>query len=251
MTSTTERSALRLRLGSRRGAVGAARVLPPGPTPPADRLPGVPRERKPALAALAALLILGGALASATLVLRSGDREPAVSLAHRVSPGQQLTLGDLREVQVPRDGLEHIPWSQRGDLTRYYAGPELVPGTLLTAAMITPKALLGVGEVVVGLSLKPGQLPAGLRTGDLVQAYAVEDTTASSAASGPSATGRLLVSGARVYRVGDVVSAGSGTRVPGASTLLSIVVPGATAARLTSAASGGRVAVVQMPQQER
>lgn len=251
MTSTTDRSTVRQRLGGRREAGSGAHVLPPRPAAPADRVPGVPRERRPALAALAVLLILGGALASAALVLRSGDREPAVALARHLSPGQQLTLGDLREVQAPRDGLEHIPWSQRDELTGFFAGPELVPGTLLTAGMLTPKSLLGKGEVVVGLSLKPGQLPAGLRSGDLVSAYAVADGTSNDSASGRPSAGRLLVSGARVYRVGDIVSAGSGTRAPGASTLLSVVVPGSSAATLTSAASWGQVAVVQMPQQER
>ncbi|NUR27045.1 MAG: hypothetical protein HOV83_14575, partial [Catenulispora sp.] len=61
---TTPGAAATVGAGPFAGARGA------GPT----RLPTAPRERKPALAALAVLLILAGALATVLLVNRSGHR---------------------------------------------------------------------------------------------------------------------------------------------------------------------------------
>src|SRR5688500_13092246 len=60
-----------------------------------QRLPAAPRERKPALAALAVLLILGGALTSAYLVMASGQRVAAIRIAQPVAAGQRIPLGAL------------------------------------------------------------------------------------------------------------------------------------------------------------
>ena len=57
--------------------------------PASRKLPVPPRERKPALAALAILLILGGALAATTLlVLRSGDRVSAIGIVRQIGAGR-------------------------------------------------------------------------------------------------------------------------------------------------------------------
>src|SRR5262245_60879416 len=83
------------------------------PGPQGERLPARPRERKPALAALAVLLILGGALASMSLVLRSSETVAAIGVAQPVPRGQRIPLQALREVQVARTGVAYVPWSQR------------------------------------------------------------------------------------------------------------------------------------------
>ena len=54
--------------------------------PAARRLPAPARERKPALAALAVLLILGGALGAGFLVLQSGKRVAAIEISTRIGP---------------------------------------------------------------------------------------------------------------------------------------------------------------------
>jgi hypothetical protein len=103
--------------------------------------------------------------------------------------------------------------------------------------------MVGPGEVVVGLALKPGQLPAGqLRPGDTVKAYGV--VTGGAAASGASGPGRgVLASSARVYEIGggDAGSVGEST------VQVSIVVDDAEAGPLTQAASNGNVALVLVP----
>jgi hypothetical protein len=211
--------------------------------PTGDRLPVRPRERRPALAALAVLLIVGGALASVSLVLRSSQTVAAVGVARYVSRGQRIPPDALRQVQVARTGVEYVPWEQRDQVARYYAATALVPGSLLAHRQVSTTRMVGAGEVVVGLALKPGQLPAGqLRPGDTVKAYGV--VTGGAAASGASGPGRgVLASSARVYEIGggDAGSVGEST------VQVSIVVDDAEAGPLTQAASNGNVALVLVP----
>src|SRR5487761_438610 len=71
------------------------------PTAPAARkLPGAPRERKPALAALAVLLIVGGALAVSYLMLTSTKKVAAIAIDQTVGEGQPLALSAMQQVQV-------------------------------------------------------------------------------------------------------------------------------------------------------
>lgn len=215
-----------------------------GQRPPGERLPARPRERKPALAALAVLLIAGGALASASLVLRSSQTVPAIGVARHVARGQRIPLDALRQVQVARTGVEYVPWAQRDQVARYYAATALVPGSLLAHRQVSTSRMVGPGEVVVGLALKPGQLPAGqLKPGDTVRAYGVV-TGGSAASGGGSGPGRgVLASAARVYEIseGDAGSVGEST------VQVSIVVAAAEAGPLTQAASNGNVALVLVP----
>jgi hypothetical protein len=226
-------------------------ATPPAPArgglrPPGERLPARPRERRPALAALAVLLIAGGALASASLVLRSSQTVPAIGVARPVARGQRIPLDALRQVQVARTGVEYVPWDQRDQVARYYAATALVPGSLLAHRQVSTTRMVGAGQVVVGLALKPGQLPAGqLKPGDTVRAYGV--VTGGAAASGGGGGGGpgrgVLASSARVYQIsdGDAASVGEST------VQVSIVVDDAEAGPLTQAASNGNVALVLVP----
>src|ERR1700678_2033634 len=60
----------------------------PAPTAPAGRrLPSAPRERKPALAALAVVLVVGGALLAALLVVGAGHKTGAIEITQTVGQG--------------------------------------------------------------------------------------------------------------------------------------------------------------------
>lgn len=216
--------------------------------PPGDRLPARPRERKPALAALAVLLIVGGALASTTLVLRSSQTVPAIGVARHVARGQRIPPDALRQVQVARSGVEYVPWAQRDQVARYYAATALVPGSLLAHRQVSTSRMVGPGQVVVGLALKPGQLPAGqLKAGDTVRAYGVVTGGAASGGGGSGGGGGpgrgVLASAARVYEIGD----GDAGSVGESTVQVSIVVDDSEAGPLTQAASNGNVALVLVP----
>lgn len=212
----------------------------PGTAPPVpqQRLPVPRRERKPALAALAVLLILAGALASALLVIRSGDRISVIQIAKPVAPGQRIPLSAMRETQVADTGVETVPWDQRTQVARYYAKVGLVPGTLLIPSMVSDRSILGPGRVVVGLALKPGQLPGeGVTRGDHVRAYAVGGESDSGVTPGA-----VLADDAIVY---DTVS--DSTDISSGVTRVSVVVDADDATALTRAASAGAVAVALLP----
>ena len=209
-----------------------------------QRLPSAPRERKPALAALAVLLILGGALTSAYLVMASGQRVSAIRVVQPVAAGQQIPAGALQEVQIGDTGIEYIKWSARGDVTRTYASVPLVPGALLTNAMVSRSNDAAKGRVVIGLALKPGQFPAkGLTTGKRVGLYAVGGT--GSTGSGGPRPGTVLSSDAIVIGVS---GGGNSDRLRGDQTSVDVAVLPAEAPLLTQAASTGGVALALVPE---
>ncbi len=174
-------------------------TLPRGPfpnsqqriaTPPAGRrLPGAPRERKPALAALAVLLIAGGAAVSALLLVQTGHRIPAIEISQTIGAGQAIPLSAMQEVQISAgSGLQYVPWSERDQVTRYFAGSAIPAGTLLTAKMVVQANDLTTGRQVIGLTLKPGQVPASLQIGDHVDIYDTNTTSQNSCPGLPGAT---------------------------------------------------------------
>src|ERR1700679_2596860 len=69
-------------------------------SPSARKLPGAPRERKPALAALAVVLILGGALAAGYLILQSGKRVDAIQITREIGQGQQIPQSEIGRAHV-------------------------------------------------------------------------------------------------------------------------------------------------------
>ena len=153
-----------------RGATPTAheRDSRPRPTTPASRRPPrAARERKPGLAALAVLLIVGGALGAVYLVVQNGHRVGAIEITQSLGPGQRISPGALQEVNIaPGSGFGYVPWSEAGQVTQFYAATGIPSGTLLTGAMVARTNNLAVGKAVVGLALKDGQLPDGLQTGD-------------------------------------------------------------------------------------
>lgn len=193
-----------------RGA-GPDQQVPWGePTAPAGRrMPSAPRERKPALAVLAVLLIVGGALAAGVLVLQSGQRVGAIEITQLVPAGQQVPADAIREVQVAKgSGVDYISWRYAGQVPQYYAKEEIPKGTLLNNGMLLAKASsLPAGMAYVGLALKDGQVPGNLRPGDTVDIY----PTASGGAGGcPGKPGLPLTTGATVLSVSNSAS-GVGT----------------------------------------
>lgn len=169
------------------------------PTAPAGRrVPSAPRERKPALAALAVLLILGGALGAGFLVLQSGKRVAAIEISQQVAVGQKIPLSAMKEVEIASGtGLSYVPWNETSQVARYYAANAIPPGTLLTDAMVGQASNLATGMAVLGLSLKDGQLPAGLQAGDHIGIYQVSD--AAETCPGPS--GSTLAGNALVLAI--------------------------------------------------
>jgi hypothetical protein len=146
------------------------------------------RERKPALAALALLLIAAGVLASVYLQMQAGNRIGVIQVTQRVSQGQQITGSDIAEVMVAQDkSIDYVTWSQRGLLGKYTAQADLVPGTLLIGQMLTSAPAAGGNSMTIAVTLKEGQYPPSLAVGDTVSAFFVGPAQGSSSGSGGSA----------------------------------------------------------------
>ncbi|WP_396452128.1 hypothetical protein [Actinomadura sp.] len=207
-----------------------------------QRLPSSPRERKPALAALAVLLILGGALASAYLVMASGERVSAIRVAQPVAAGQPIPASALEEVQIGDTGIQYLAWSERERVTRYIAAVPLVKGALLTNGMISPESAPENGRVIVGLALKAGQMPsAKVIEGSRVALYAV-----GGGQNGGPRAGTVLAQDAVVVAVG-AADDGGPTRLRSDQTSVDVAVLPADAAQVTQAASAGAVAIALIP----
>jgi len=135
-----------------------------GSTP--TRLPSS-RERRPALAALAVLLIVGGAFASGWLALQAGNRSEylQVRAGAEIGPGQPIAEEDLSSVELPEDFEGGIPASRLEELGDLRAVTRLVSGTVLLETMLSRDGDLTDGQQELGLTVPASRLPGGLEDG--------------------------------------------------------------------------------------
>lgn len=143
--------------------------------PPAGntRLP-VTRERRPALAALAMILILLGAAGSALIALRSGEREGYLTVSKSIQPGEQLTRGDFGRGQIAGDTEDLIKASRLSEYVGTYARTRLYKDQYLTEDMLTKTAEVPSKGALVGVSLENGRVPSdGLEVDDVVRVIRV------------------------------------------------------------------------------
>ena len=212
------------------------------PTAPGGRrLPSAPRERKPALAALAVLLVALGAVAAGLLVINAGHRVAAVEIVQQVGQGEQIPASAIREVEISSDtGLDYVAWQYAGRVAGVYAATEIPAGTLLTEAMTSSTNNLAAGKVEVGLSLKAGQVPGNLLIGDTVEAFPVGTGSGCGTSANVSSTGVPIATGTVASLSGSASETGNNAGV-------TLAVPSADAGPLACYASAGDVAITLMP----
>ncbi|MFI6247130.1 hypothetical protein [Streptomyces sp. NPDC051016] len=239
-----------MKIQERTGA-GAGRSAGPAQPSVGDRLPTAPRERKPALAALAVLLILLGALGATTLVLQAGNRIEVIKVTEEIPAGSSVTNSNVASVMVAADdSIHYVRWSQLGSLKKLKAINTIPKGAVAVGEMFGSGSGLATGKATVGLALKEGQYPNGLKVGDTVAAYRVvtnnSSSTSGSSSSSSSAgdSGSLIVGQAKVT---SVPSAKSGELVSSTNYAITLAVDTDKAADLAQAASNGQVALVSVP----
>lgn len=216
----------------------AGRELDPGLVVSAGREAAVRRRRRPRLWATGVALVAVGGLGAAALVGQAGDRVEVLAVARPVPVGQLIAAEDLAVARVAADPALHpVPVSQRSQIVGRAAAVELRPGTLLTSEEITDAPVPATGEQLVGVAVRPGQLPArGVRPGDEVLLVPVPGDQ-SRADDATAAAGDPIP--ARVVQTGS-------PDVDGVSTV-DVVVSTAVGPRVAALASTGRVAVVLLP----
>jgi hypothetical protein len=189
---------------------------------------------------LGIFLIATLSLAFAVLYSNVGSRQPVLAIARPVNAGQKIRSSDLSEVRVSLDpALKPIAASERATVEGRVAAVNLVPGTLLTRAELATGPALDSGRSEVGLALKPGQFPPGLRVGDHVSAVLL----VAAAAGAPSDHGGIdrVIDDATVTSLADSGDA-SGATVVGldvSSTDAPAVAAASAANRVTITRQGG------------
>ena len=192
-----------------------------------DRLPPAPRERRPLLAALAVLLIVGGAATAGLLALRADDRTQVLVARTDIPAGTRITDELLATTPVASEGTLLVPADQAASVYGRYTRVAVTAGQLLDTSMVTRSAPLGEGQVAVGASLGAGRTPAsGLEPGDVVQLVRTGDTA-----------GEVLVPDARVSSVrSDETAAGA--------TTVTFIVDEADGAQIATVAASDSLAAV-------
>ena len=216
-------------------------------------MPSAPRERKPALAALAVLLVALGAVAAGYLVINAGHRVGAVEITQQVGQGQRIPASAIKEVEIASNsGINYVAWQYANRVAGVYAAVQIPAGTLLTSAMMTATNNLAAGKVQVGLSLKPGQAPGNLLIGQTVEAFGVGTGSGCGATSagggGTGGTGGGNGAGPGVpITTGVIASVFGSTATNGSTAAVTLAVPDADAGLLACYASAGDVAIALTP----
>ncbi|MFF4506625.1 hypothetical protein [Streptomyces sp. NPDC001401] len=229
-----------------RAGAGAGRFAAPAQPPVGDRLPTPPRERKPALAALAVLLILVGALGATMLVLQAGNRIEVVKVTQEIPAGGSVTGSNVTSVMVAEDSsINYVRWSQLDQLKKLKAISAIPAGAVAVGEMFGDQAGVSAGKALVGLSLKAGQYPTSIESGDVVAAYRVTSDSSSNSGSGSSSSSSSGSNALIVARatVSDVPK-DSGDLVSSTNKAITLSVDADKAAALAQAASNNQVALV-------
>ncbi|GHA47982.1 hypothetical protein GCM10010329_83010 [Streptomyces spiroverticillatus] len=199
------------------------------------------RRRRPAMAALGVALIAAGGLGGFLAFQETGHRTPVLAVARAVQAGDVIRDTDLVVASVALDpALKPVAAADRDTVVGKRAAAALIPGALLAKGQVTDRALVQPGEQLVGIGLKPAQLPASrLSPGDTV---IVVSTPSEAARAAQDSTGKNGVAKApqtvtaRVVRVGDR-AANTGEVV------VDVAVPAADGPALAAQAATGNVAL--------
>ena len=200
MTTTQTSDGLSGRAGRRAAGHG---VPPIG-----DRLPVPPRQRRPALAALAVVLILGGAALAATLVLSSGQKQEYLLVNRDVAIGDVLGPKDF--LQQPLSSVRSaafapVPVSDfYGRVNGRRALVPLRKGSLLVEGTFGDRITPAKGLTQLSLNVPEGQYPATLQAGDIVKV--LYTPRASNTGSTPGQGEKSLPRGATLVEAAYVTS---------------------------------------------
>ncbi|MGE5132930.1 MAG: hypothetical protein ACM32E_08465 [Gemmatimonadota bacterium] len=218
---------------------------PEATAPAGRRLPSPPRERKPALAALALLLIIGGALGAGFLVIQSSQKVAAIVVTQPVAAGAKIPASALQRADVSVDsGVQYVSWAYAGRAAQDYAAVSIPAGTLLTPGMVATAAAVTHRGDVVGLALKDGQFPPGLTAGNRIAIFA---TGGQNNGTGCGGAGGLLSGNATVISVASATGSGLVGSSGAGGTDVTVAVSAADAGAVACNAAAGQVAVALLP----
>lgn len=207
------------------------------PVSGSTRLPSG-RERRPALAALAVILILLGAAGSALIAVRSGNRQDFVAIsADSLPPGHKLAQKDLARGDLAGATKKLVLWSDAEKMIGKYTTSWLYQGQFLTTANVTTEPIPD-GGALVGVSLESGHAPSSkVDNGDVVRVIRVPSANSEGAP-------QVLVGAALVT---DSQGTVADTKTGGNTTLnVTILVPMNQSTAVAAAAAGKNLVLVKL-----
>ncbi|MEU0002196.1 SAF domain-containing protein [Streptomyces microflavus] len=195
------------------------------------------RRRRPGLIALSVALIAAGGLSGAVLYAASGQRAAVVVVSRDVPVGSLIAKEDLGQASVALDpAVKSVKASEAEALVGQRAAVDLRAGNLLSPAQVTDKTLVGPGDQVVGVSVKPSQLPATkLTPGQKVLVVSTPDPDAAAVDKPVPTTPKVLA--ATVIAVG-APAVGTG------SSVIDVAVPAKDGPGLAARVATGNVALI-------
>lgn len=204
-------------------------------------LPAPRRRRRPALLALAVVLVVLGGLGAAFVATSLGRTSSVIAVARSVPRGQEITAADLVGARLTADpALAPIPYADRQQVIGMVAAIDLIAGTLLTRNGLTAERFPPPGRDVVGVGVKPAQLPATpLRPGDHVLLVPV-------ATEGSSTPGGSAVTGAEPRAVPAAVARVGAAGVDGLR-VVDVLVDTADGPDVAARAAAGLIAIIVVP----
>lgn len=195
--------------------------------------PAPPRRRRPAVALLGVLLVVGGAALAGLLALRMDSRDPVLALNADVPAGTQITRDMLGQTNVASESELIVPVDSVNSVVGTYARVPLSRGQLLDTTMLVTSNPLADGDVAeVGIPLIEGRVPDDLDSGDLVRVVRIGDSDA-----GGQPLALALVAKPPVSESGGGVLGGGSTE----SSVATLIVPIEVADAIVDAAGNNKI----------
>ena len=213
-------------------------TTPARPGAPGNRLPARPRDKRPALALLALLLVLVGALASALLVYRTANRTEVLVAADTIRQGQTVTAEDFEVVAVAYDeGTQLVPAASLQQFVGSNTVTHIPAGSIVSPQMFTPTELQPEGAQLVGVVVQTVGRPAdGFEVNDIVRVYStpVADRTGESSEAEEIVTAAKIVATTAVSETRDTLH-------------VTLLLPEDAAAEVITASATGTAALAILP----
>lgn len=181
------------------------------------------------------VLLVCVAVYGVTAKFRSaGDRVAVLVLARHVAEGTVIGEGDLTEALIaPDNRLSSVRSSERSRFVGRIAATDLLPGTNVTEASVSREPAVPAGRVLVGVALRDGRFPTGLRVGDEVDVLRVASRNVEEAETA------VVVARGAIVRSVDAQDGGLGL------TRIDLVVASADVAAAAAASAQDSVALVR------
>jgi len=240
-----------------------------GTASPGLRIAPIGHRRRPALAVGSLALVVACVAVFISVYMKAGHQVEVLALTRSVPQGQMLTTADLKVVRMSvATGVESVPAAEAASVVGRRVAEGLEPDTLLSTSELVADYSPPVGQAIVGVAAKEGQVPAsGVVAGETVdvvltglpgeqdEPVATGDgdgssaDTATSTATGTAAEGSDdepgVAAGTVLVPDATVLEASLSPASSGSDTMdVSLLMPSSLAPLVASASTAGEIALV-------